>query len=79
MWYYSIQSLCCNRKYACEFSWSIKKRIYEHRKDISFCVDKNVWVKHNLDTNYNFNCKDSKILGYMYEQWKKACWIWNYF
>ena len=39
----------------------------------------NGWVKHNLESNLNFNFKDSKMLVYMHNEihWKIVVWNTN--
>ena len=47
---------------------SIDKWIYEHRKDFKRANINNSLIKHNLETNHNFNFKDSKMLVYIHKK-----------
>ena len=40
----------------------IQKQIYEHKRDLKKGIENNKLVLNNLETNHNFNFKDSKIL-----------------
>ena len=40
----------------------INKRIYDHTRSLKRGNIKNVLVRYNLETNHNFNFKDSKML-----------------
>ena len=40
-------------------------KIYEHRKIWKRANINKAWVKHDLETNQNFNFKDSKMLVYI--------------
>ena len=59
--FYSMQCLDY-KKYVRETSLSTQKRIYGHKRYLKICDKKNTLVRHNLEINYNFNFKDSKLL-----------------
>ena len=60
-----------NKKYMYVNLLSLNKRIYEHTRDLKRGNINNGLIKHNLETNHNFNFKDSKILVYICN---KKCW-----
>ena len=64
--------LNCYKKYVGETSYTINTQIYEHRRDLKRADLNNDLVKHNLETNHNFNFKDPKMLVYIYSKkhWK---------
>ena len=62
------ESLCldCNKRYVGETCLNIDERIYEHRKYLKRAGINNGLVKHNLETNHNFNFGDFRNLVYIH-------------
>ena len=64
---YEIPSLDCNKKYVGETYCDLKKHIQE-QGDLKKRKINNGLIKHNLETNQNFNFKDSKILVHIHKK-----------
>ena len=66
---YEIPCLDCNKKkYVGESASRIKKQIYKHIRDLKQENIQKGLVKLNLETNHNFNFKDSKMLVYVHNK-----------
>ena len=61
-----IACLNCNIEYVCETSNSVKKQIEDYMRDLKKGNINNGLVRHNLETNNNFNFKEFKMLVYLH-------------
>ena len=60
-----------------EIYFNIDKWIYKHKRDLKRADLNNSLVTHDVETNQNFNFKDSKMLLYLQNKNLKNCLISN--
>ena len=61
-----ILCLDCNKKFVGETCRSLNKRIYKHKRNLQKVDLNNSLIKHNLETNPDFNFENSKKLVYIH-------------
>ena len=72
---YELPCRDCNKKYVGETCRRLK-RIYTHKRDLKRAIMNNGFVKHNLETNHNFNSLNTRMLVYLHKKKTSGnCWI----
>ena len=65
---YKICCEQCDRVYIGETARNLKKRLYEHSKDLKFGNTSNSLVTHNLLTNHNFSLQKSSMIAFIHNR-----------